>query len=332
MSVNFKEIIIGELETLVKKETIENNTFKIRAYVKVIKQLKRIEKVESWKDLEKIEGIGKKITEKIEEIFKTGKLNSAERARTKHNLEIYDILMKIHGVGAVKAKELVEKYKISSIDDLKSKLKEEPDILNNKQKAGLKYYDDINLKIPRKEMEQHEEFIKNILNNLDKDIEITVVGSYRRKVKESGDIDVLITIKRKTTFEERTTIISKVIKKLKEENYIKESLALGDKKYMGIVKLKRKRHARRMDILITSQEEYPFAVLYFTGSQELNIIMRKDAIEMGYRLNEYSLLDEKERPINLNSEEEIFNKLGYKYILPENRTNHKEISNYKLNK
>jgi DNA polymerase/3'-5' exonuclease PolX len=101
---------------------------------------------------------------------------------------------------------------------------------------------------------------------------------------------------------------------------------------MGIVKLKRKRYARRMDILITSEEEYPFAVLYFTGSQELNIIMRKDAIERGYRLNEYSLLNEKEQPINLNTEEEIFNKLGYTYIPPENRTNHTQISSYKLTK
>lgn len=58
--------------------------------------------------------------------------------------------------------------------------------------------------------------------------------------------------------------------------------------------------------------------------------MRKDAIEMGYRLNEYSLLDKKEKPIILKSEEEIFNKLGYKFIPPENRTRQNEISKYKL--
>jgi DNA polymerase/3'-5' exonuclease PolX len=328
--MDYKNIIIAELETLVKKETIEKSTFKVRAYQKVIKQLKSIEKVESWKDLEDISGIGKKINEKIEEIFKTGKLRSAEKARTKHNLEIYDDLMKIHGVGATKAKDLVENFGIISIEDLNIKLKENPDILNNKQKIGLKYYEDINLKIPRKEMEQHESYLINILTPLDKDIQITVVGSYRRKVKESGDIDVLVTLRRKTTSKERSELMCQVIETLKDDNYIKSSLALGDKKYMGVVKLKRKRHARRLDILITSQEEYPFAVLYFTGSQELNIIMRKDAIEMGLRLNEYSLLDKKERPIILKSEEEIFNKLGYKYIEPENRTKQMEISKFKL--
>jgi DNA polymerase beta len=328
--MDYKQIIIDELETLVKKDTIEKSTFRVRAYQKVIKQLKSLENVNNWEDLEGVSGIGKKITEKIDEIFKTGKLRSAEKARTKHNLQIYDDLMKIHGVGATKAKQLVEEYQIISIDDLKNKLEENPDILNNKQKIGLKYYEDINLKIPRKEMEQHESYLLETLSHLDKDIQITIVGSYRRKVKESGDIDVLVTLRRKTTSEERTNLMCKIIENLKDTNYIKSSLALGDKKYMGIVKLKRKRHARRMDILITSQEEYPFAVLYFTGSQELNIIMRKDAIEMGYRLNEYSLLDKKEKPMKLKSEEEIFNKLKYKYIPPEMRTKQNEIDKYKL--
>lgn len=328
--MDYKNIIIAELETLVKKETIEKSTFKVRAYQKVIKQLKNVEKVDNWEDLENISGIGAKIREKIEEIFKTGKLRSAEKARTKHNLQIYDDLMKIHGVGATKAKQLVEEYQITSIEDLKTKLEKNPDILNNKQKIGLKYYEDINLKIPRKEMEQHESYLLETLNSLDKNIQITVVGSYRRKVKESGDIDVLVTLRRQTTSEERTNLMCKIIEKLKDANYIKSSLALGDKKYMGIVKLKRKRHARRMDILITSQEEYPFAVLYFTGSQELNIIMRKDAIERGYRLNEYSLLDKKEKPIKLKSEEEIFNKLGYNFIPPEMRTKQNEINKYKI--
>jgi len=328
--MDYKQIIIDELETLVKKDTIEKSTFRVRAYQKVIKQLKSLENVNNWEDLEGVSGIGKKITEKIDEIFKTGKLRSAEKARTKHNLQVYDDLMKIHGVGATKAKQLVEEYQIISIDNLKNKLEENPDILNNKQKIGLKYYEDINLKIPRKEMEQHESYLLETLSHLDKDIQITIVGSYRRKVKESGDIDVLVTLRRKTTSEERTNLMCKIIENLKDTNYIKSSLALGDKKYMGIVKLKRKRHARRMDILITSQEEYPFAVLYFTGSQELNIIMRKDAIEMGYRLNEYSLLDKKEKPIILKSEEEIFNKLKYKYIPPENRTKQNEINKFKL--
>jgi len=326
-----KDIIISELETLSKKEMIEKNTFKVRAYQKVIKQLNELDKIESWDDLEDICGIGKKIHSKIDEIFKTGKLNSAERARSNYNLHIFDELMKIYGIGASKAKELVDDYLVTSIDDLKVKLEKDSSILNNVQKIGLKHYDDINLKIPRKEMKQHETFLLETLSELDKDIMITIVGSYRRNAKESSDIDVLVTLNRKTTLKERTELMCHIIQTLKETSYIKNSLSLGDKKYMGIVKLKRKRHVRRMDILITSQEEYPYAMLYFTGSKELNIIMRQNALDKGFHLNEYSLYDNKNNKLILKNEKDIFNKLGYEYIPPENRTNSNQIKLFNMN-
>ena len=46
---------------------------------------------------------------------------------------------------------------------------------------------------------------------------------------------------------------------------------------------------RRIDIMYKSPEEYPFAVLYFTGSAEFNVKMRNDLLERGYTLNEYGV-------------------------------------------
>jgi DNA polymerase IV (family X) len=43
--------------------------------------------------------------------------------------------------------------------------------------------------------------------------------------------------------------------------------------------------ARRLDFLYTSPEEYPFAVLYFTGSKGFNTAMRQRALDLGYSLN-----------------------------------------------
>ena len=48
--MDYKNVIIAELETLAQKETIEKNTFKMRAYQKVIKQLKGMEKIDSWEE------------------------------------------------------------------------------------------------------------------------------------------------------------------------------------------------------------------------------------------------------------------------------------------
>ena len=47
--------------------------------------------------------------------------------------------------------------------------------------------------------------------------------------------------------------------------------------------------ARRVDFLYTSIEEFPFAILYFTGSKIFNTVMRQVAVEKGYTMNEHGL-------------------------------------------
>ena len=45
-----------------------------------------------------------------------------------------------------------------------------------------------------------------------------------------------------------------------------------------------------LDIIETTKEDYPFALLYFTGSGPFNVKMRKQALSLGYSLNEYGLV------------------------------------------
>lgn len=325
---HFKEIIIAELNTLIQKETIDKNVFKARAYQKVVSQIKMIENIESIDDLSSVKGIGEKIKKKLEEIFETGKLRSAEKARSTGNLKLYEDLMKIHGIGVSKAKELVD-IGIESMEDLLEKLEEDPDILNSQQKIGVKYYHDINTRIPRKEMEKHDFFLQETIKAIDTDILISTVGSFRRKVKDSGDIDILVSFNRKSSKQERGELLSKVVKVLRKEKYIQDTLALGQSKFMGVVKLKRHRVNRRLDILVTSIEEYPFSLLYFTGDYNLNINMRQTAIDQGLRLNEYSLIKNKKQII-LKTEKDIFEYLGFEYIPPEIRSNAilKKLNNF----
>src|SRR5690606_8741290 len=141
----------------------------------------------------------------------------------------------------------------------------------------------------RKEMLKHEEKIKKYINsNKDFDLNVSLVGSFRRKLLDCGDIDVILSLKKKASKKERQEVLENLVSFLKEKGYIIESLALGNKKFIGIVKLK-KGISRRIDILITSIKEYPFALLYFTGSQELNVEMRAKAILKGYSINEYRI-------------------------------------------
>jgi DNA polymerase/3'-5' exonuclease PolX len=98
-----------------------------------------------------------------------------------------------------------------------------------------------------------------------------------------------------------------------------ETLALGNKKFMGISKISSELSGRRIDIMVTTQKEYPFAILYFTGSAEFNPKMRQIALDLGYSLNEYSLTDIKTK-LDMDKEfleeKDIFDFLKMEYVEP----------------
>src|SRR6185369_2167751 len=85
------------------------------------------------------------------------------------------------------------------------------------------------------------------------------------------------------------------------------------------------------DLRVVSDREFPFALAYFTGSKEHNIVMRQRAIERGLRLNEYGLFrssQETRDPSLLEvcrTEDEIFEKLGLSFIPAELREDQGEF-------
>ena len=126
--MDHKQDIIDILEKLRKKEQSDKEVWKARAYAVVIKELKAKEgPVITIEDVKNIKGVGEKILVKIEEIIETGKLKQVQQYDQKYDL--MNELMKIHGIGNVKAKELVEVHGIQSIEDLETK----QNLLNDKQ-------------------------------------------------------------------------------------------------------------------------------------------------------------------------------------------------------
>jgi DNA polymerase (family 10) len=85
------------------------------------------------------------------------------------------------------------------------------------------------------------------------------------------------------------------------------------------------------DLRVVSEAEFPYALLYFTGSKEHNTELRGIAKDKGLKLNEYGLY-KGEKLIKCKTEEEIFEALGLKYIPPEMRENTGEIELVKKSK
>ena len=312
-----KPVIIKALDTLKKREILNKEPFKAKAYSKVIDELKATAKeIHSFDDLKGVKGIGAKIHAKIVEILSTGKLEAAEKAKVDYSLNSYEILSGVYGIGAVKAKELIDKG-IKTIENLREEVAKDPTILNDKQKIGLRYYEDILQRIPRPEMEAHERLL---LENLEEGMNGVVVGSYRRGEPSSGDIDVLITYDGKKSI---AKAFSEYIEKLRASGYMIEVLSEGKQKCLSIVKLPGS-IARRLDLLVISPQEYPFALLYFTGSGDFNVAFRKFALSKGYTLNEHGLkltgkVPEAIPVPNMRFEAEVFAFLGIKYKEPSQR-------------
>ena len=315
--------LIDNLKILADYERINKEPFKVKAYEKVISSIELFDKkIETLEDIKLLKGAGKKIEDKIIEFLNTGNIEEVVSVLNDPKYILGNKLKGIYGVGPAKITELMTK--IENFDELK----EHPELLNDKQKIGLKYYNDMNLRIPMAEGKQHLKVVGKILNTLYSGIEFEFVGSFRRKNKDMGDIDILIKNR-------KGLVLKDVIKQLEDKSYIIEKLAQGNNKFMGICRLSPELPARRIDILVADPSYYYFALLYFTGSYNFNIYMRKIALTKGLSLSEYgfkeaaagaagaagvatnkNIIDTSD---SINSEEDIFKYLGMIYVEPHRR-------------
>ena len=75
---------------------------------------------------------------------------------------------------------------------------------------------------------------------------------------------------------------------------------------------------------LLNRDEYPCAIVYFTGSKEHNVRLRGIAKKFGLKLNEYGLFHG-DKPIAVDSEEQVYERLGLSYVPPELREDMGEI-------
>src|SRR5260370_13325359 len=141
---------------------------------------------------------------------------------------------------------------------------------------------------------------------------IAAEGSMRRGKETSGDLDLLVTGAGAAEALERFVVHPKANNMLgKGAN--KASIQFG---LEGL----------QVDLRALPHESYGAAMQYFTGSREHNIVIRSRALKLGLTLNEYGLFRvENEQRVGGETEEEIYEQLGMRWIPPELRENCGEI-------
>ena len=312
----FNNLFIEKLDLLEKLLHRQGDQMRAMAYRKAKQAIINYhpEKINDLNDIKDLKGIGKTTIDKLQQLISSGKIDLLEKEKEYDNT--LEIFTKIYGVGPKHSKKIVDSG-ITSIATLRER---QDDFLNDTQKLGLKYYEDINKRIPRAEINIYKhEFTKLFDEAKDEtkqsNTHFEIVGSYRREAENSGDIDVIITGDDKSVF-------SVFIDKLVDSGIILHKLTDGVKqiKILVIAQLPGK-PARRVDFMYSPPSEFPFALLYFTGSQLFNTAMRQLALDMEYTMNEHRLehTKTKEHVKNIKDEKDIFKFLKVKYVEPKNR-------------
>lgn len=338
--ISFINAETDELKKTDDVKKITANNFRIRQLRNVLSVLKKYPEnitIKNYLELKEIDGIGAGTIQRIKEILEKGNLSEIASFKDTgaEKEKIINELEGIVGVGRAKALEFFEEG-ITSVKMLKQKIKKGELEVNEKVELGLKYYGKYQTNIPRKEIDKVYKILEKIITALNKEYKLNdsdkyifeVCGSYRREKSTSGDIDVLVSkFGSKDKSKDTVNHLELFVNKLKEKIKLNEDKPLliddiTDKnfetKYMGFSKYK-ENPVRRIDIRFITYDSYFSALLYFTGSAELNKKMRSIAKTKGLKLSEYGLFKEDGTKLKIKSEEDFFKALDIDYIEPKFR-------------
>ena len=330
--------ISNELMTLYEHRKLTGSEFSARAYKKAAGiVISWTEPIISGEQLSNVKGIGKKIISSINTII-ADQRNLEESTivePTEEDLKIISLkeFTSIHGVGPKRANTWWD-MGYRTLDDIPI------EICTKSQKIAVRHRDELTQKIPREEIERFELILNKWLDVLDNEnkfkvMNMTICGSYRRGKAESGDIDILLSVDDNDDDETKKNLRDYILacpnniedisikyphnkRRVPDNEMFTDILACGLKKTLAVGKLNEGIH-RRIDIQMVGSRKYPYAILYFTGSKEHNIKMRNAALDRGWTLNEYRMLDDNDREIPAKAEQDIFEVLELKYLEPSER-------------
>ena len=316
------------LEIGILLELKGENPFKTRAYANAARALEvltePLQKIVAENRLSEVNGIGDALQKKICELVNTGRLPYHDELKASFPPGLF-ALLQIPGLGPKKVKALFEKLKICCVEDLQKACAEGrvAGLDGFGEKTQSKIIEGIKFRATyasRHLLSTALVVADPILDNLRLHPEVircSTAGSVRRAKEIIGDIDFLVSSSHPQSVIEFFVQLPGVI----------SINAQGDTKASVILE-----GGLQADLRVVSDKEFPFALAYFTGSKEHNIVMRQRAIERGLRLNEYGLFrsTEETRDPNLlvacRTEEEIFEQLGLAYIPPELREDQGEFA------
>jgi DNA polymerase (family 10) len=301
-----------------------DSVFKIRAYQRAANTIDQLswslaEAAAAGDDLRKIPGVGKAISEKVQEYVATGRVAAYDRLAEELPRSVLELL-EVPGMGPKTVKAATEELGITSVAELEmaaldGRLAQLPRMGKRSAENILRHIraqrmrsDRTPLGIATETCEAVKAALFDACSGL---ISITAAGSLRRWEETIGDLDLIAVSERP---EETGPALAAL-------PTVREVLVSGEAKTSVVVD-----PGIQIDLRIGEPNAMGAMLQYFTGSQQHNIRLRDFANRQGLSLNEYGITVVDTGQTELFPDEETFyGRLGLPWIPPELRRGADEL-------
>ncbi|HEY8082475.1 MAG TPA: DNA polymerase/3'-5' exonuclease PolX [Solirubrobacterales bacterium] len=268
-----------------------------------------------------IPGVGKTLAEKIDMLLATGEIPSAVKLKAKFPPSLIEVT-RVPGLGAKTARRLFDELGVVSLEDLKEAV--EGQRIRELKGLGPKVEENVAAALERlgEPGEGPGRILLSAVRPIAEELaaalrehpaanRVEVAGSVRRWAETCKDIDLIATAEEPAALAEHLAGHPLIA-------------AAGKPGPNGL-------HAEThngvsVDLRIVAPEAFGNLLQHFTGSQAHNVQLREDAVARGLSVSEHGVTEVESGDVTLcESEEAVYERLGYSYIEPELREGRGEL-------
>jgi DNA polymerase (family 10) len=265
-------------------------------------------------------GIGATIQDKIVQIVDTGEIEALAKRRKTIPPEVVDFL-RIPGLGPKTVRKIWQDLGVTTLAELKEAARAQR--LRTLPGLGAKVEENILKSVGRKKKATGPPrtllgqalpallAVVDVLREHPAAERVSEAGSARRRKETVRDLDIIATASDPAALTDYFTQLT----------WVSEVAAKGPTKATVV-----SHEGFRFDLRVVPPECYGNLLQHFTGSKDHNIALREDAQRRGLSVSEYGVTEvESGEVITAETEEELFERLGYEFIPPELRENGGEL-------
>jgi DNA polymerase (family 10) len=262
-------------------------------------------------------GIGRTIESKIVQIVDSGEIEALTKRKAKIPAGVAEFL-RLPALGPKTARRIWQELGITSVDDLRKAA--EAQRLRSLPGLGAKTEERILKALDAKPQERRTLLAKalpavlavvDVLRDHPASNEVSEAGSVRRRTETVRDLDIIATASDPSALTDYFTKL----------RWVAEVEAKGKTKATVV-----SHDGLRFDLRVVPPDAYGNLLQHFTGSKAHNVALREDAVRRGLSVSEYGVKDvDSGEVFTARTEEELYERLGYRWIPPELREGRGEL-------